>query len=124
LHDPLASVEIETQTEVPTIEETIVQTEGIFPTDFPAPLETIEKETQIDAPATEEEVVHTEEAFHSPEQNAIIGRLEAKLVQSQKTLTRCRSEMITVSEHQKVVRQLQSMSTTENETFVDLNRAK
>jgi hypothetical protein len=32
--------------------------------------------------------------------------------------------MVTVKEHQKIVKQLQAMSTTENETFTDLNRAK
>jgi hypothetical protein len=32
--------------------------------------------------------------------------------------------MVTMSEHQKVVKQLQAMSATENETFVELNRAK
>jgi hypothetical protein len=45
LHAPLALVEIETQTKVPTTEETFVQTEGVFPIDFLAPLETIEIET-------------------------------------------------------------------------------
>ena len=42
LHAPLASVELETQREVPTTKVTTVQTEGLFPTDFTAPLETIE----------------------------------------------------------------------------------
>jgi hypothetical protein len=32
--------------------------------------------------------------------------------------------MVTVTEHQKVVRQLQAMLATENETFVELNKAK
>jgi hypothetical protein len=45
-------------------------------------------------------------------------------VQSQQTLTQCRSEMVTMVEHQKVVKQLQAMSATENETFVELNRAQ
>jgi hypothetical protein len=72
-----------------------------------APLETVEIETQTEAPTTIETIVQTEEVFHSPEQDAIIKRLEAELEQSQQTLTQCRSEMVTVSEHQKVVRQLE-----------------
>jgi hypothetical protein len=49
----------------------------MFPIDFPAPLETIEIGTQIDPLAKKEVVFHTEEAFHSPEQDSIISRLEA-----------------------------------------------
>jgi hypothetical protein len=70
------------------------------------------------------QVVQTEEAFQSPEQGAIINRLEAELVQTQQTLTQCRSEMVTMAEHQKVVKQLKAMSATENETFAELNRAQ
>jgi hypothetical protein len=50
--------------------------------------------------------------------------LEEELEQSQQTLTQCRSEMVKVSEHQKVVRQLRAMSATENDNFDELNRAK
>jgi hypothetical protein len=89
-----------------------------------APLETVEIETQTEAPVTIEKTVQTEEVFHSPEKDAIIKRLEAELEQSQQTLTQCISEMVTVPEHHKVVRQLRAMSTTKNETFVELNRAK
>jgi hypothetical protein len=89
-----------------------------------APLETIEIETQTEALATINTIVQTEEAFHSPEQDSIIKRLEAELEQSQQTLIQCKSEMVTMSEYQKVVKQLQSMSTTENETFVEISRAK
>jgi hypothetical protein len=45
LQAPLASVEIEMKTKVPTTDKTIVQTEGMFPIDFHDHLETIEKET-------------------------------------------------------------------------------
>jgi hypothetical protein len=76
------------------------------------------------SPATEEATVQTEEVFHSPEQDSIIKRLEEELDKSQQTLTQCRSEMVKVSEHQKVVRQLQAMSKIENETFVELIRPK
>jgi hypothetical protein len=121
---PLETQEMETQTEIPVAEETTAQPEEVLPTNFPAPLETIDAETQTDAPATEETVVQTEEAFQSPEQSAIIDRLEAELVQTQQTLTQCRSEMVTMAEHQKVVKQLKAMSATENETFVELTRAQ
>jgi hypothetical protein len=47
-----------------------------------------------------------------------------ELVQTQKTLTQYKSEMVTVEEKHKVVRQLQAMSTTENETFAELNRSQ
>jgi hypothetical protein len=57
LHAPLASVEIETQIEVPTIEETVFQTEVMFPTDFPTPLETIEIGTQTYSPTKEDPIV-------------------------------------------------------------------
>jgi hypothetical protein len=70
-------------------------------------LESVEIETQTEVPTTIETVVQTEEVFHSPEQDATIRRLEAELEQSQQTLTQCRSEMVTVTEHQKVVRQLE-----------------
>jgi hypothetical protein len=96
----------------------------VLPTYFPSPLETIDIETQTDAPTTKETTVQTKEAFQSPEQGAIINRLEAELVQTQQTLTQCRSEMVTMEEHQKVVKQLQAMSKTENETFAELNRAQ
>jgi predicted RNase H-like nuclease (RuvC/YqgF family) len=87
-------------------------------------LEKIEIETQTEAPTTIETTVQTEEVFHSPEQDVIVKRLEAKLEQSQQTLSQCRSEMVTVSEHQKVVRQLRAMLVTKNETFDELIRAK
>jgi hypothetical protein len=45
---------METQTEIPTAKETIVQTKGVLPTNFPSPLETIDIETQIDSPETKE----------------------------------------------------------------------
>jgi predicted RNase H-like nuclease (RuvC/YqgF family) len=38
LQAPLETTEIETQTKGPIIEEITFQTEGVFPTDFPAPL--------------------------------------------------------------------------------------
>jgi hypothetical protein len=69
-------------------------------------LESVEIETQTDVPTTVETIVQTEEVFHSPEHDATIRRLEEELEQSQQTLTQCRSEMVTVTEHQKVVRQL------------------
>jgi hypothetical protein len=50
--------------------------------------------------------------------------LEEELVKTQQTLTQCRSEMVTMEEHQKIVKQLQSMSKTENETFVKLSRSQ
>jgi hypothetical protein len=87
-------------------------------------LELVEIENQIEVPTIVETIVHTEEVFHSPEQNAIIRRLEEELEQSQQTITQCKSEMVTMTEHQNVFRQLQTMSTTKNETFVELNRAK
>jgi hypothetical protein len=87
---PLETQEMETQTEIPVAEETTAQPEEILPTYFPAPLEIIDAETQTDPPATEETVVQTEETFQSPEQSAIIDRLEAELVQTQQTLTQCR----------------------------------
>jgi len=63
LHAPLASIEIETQTEVLAIEETYFQTEGVFPTDFSTPLETIEMETQTEAPATIEKKFKLRKCF-------------------------------------------------------------
>jgi hypothetical protein len=89
----------------------------VLPTDFPSPLETIDTGTQTDAPTTKEIVVQTEEAFQSPKQGAIINRLEAELVQTQQTLTQCRSEMVTMAEHQKVFKQLQSMSSNKEQDF-------
>jgi predicted phage tail protein len=120
----LETIEIETQTKIPTIEETFVQIEEVLPTHFLAPLDTIDIETQTDAPTTKETVVQIEEAFQSLEQGVVINRLEAELVQTQQTLTQCRSEMVTMEENQKVVKQLQAMSTTKNENFVELSRAQ
>jgi hypothetical protein len=54
LPTPLETTEIETQTEIPAAEETIVQIEGVIPTYFPSPLETIDIETQTDSPTTKE----------------------------------------------------------------------
>ena len=45
-------------------------------------------------------------------------------MQTQQTLTQCRSEMVTMVEHQKVVKQLKAMSKIENETFYELNKAQ
>jgi hypothetical protein len=45
-------------------------------------------------------------------------------VQSQQALTQRRYEMVTMVEHQRVFKQLKSMSTTENETYVELSRAQ
>jgi hypothetical protein len=67
LHALLEIAEIETQTEIPVTEETLVQTEGVFPIDLPSPLETIEIGTQKDAPTTIETFVQTEEASQPPE---------------------------------------------------------
>jgi hypothetical protein len=102
LSAPLETVEIETQTKIPTVEETTVQTEGVLPTDFPTPLETIYTETETYAPTTKETVVQTEETFQSLEKSVVINRLEAKLVHTQQTLTQYRSEMVTMEEHQKI----------------------
>jgi hypothetical protein len=96
----------------------------VYPTDLPAPLEIIDIGTQKDAPTTIEEYIHTDESFHSTEHDAIISRLEAELVQSQQTLIQCRSEMVRMVEHKKVVKQLQAMSSTNNETFAKLNKAQ
>jgi hypothetical protein len=93
----LEATELETQTEIPTIEETIVQTEGVLPTDFPTPLEKIEIGTQTDAPSTKEIFFQIKKVFQSLGQDAIISRLEEKLVQTQQTLTQCRSEMVKMS---------------------------
>jgi hypothetical protein len=47
-----------------------------------------------------------------------------ELVQTQQTLTQYKSEMVTMEEKHKFVRQLQAMSATENETFVELSRSQ
>jgi predicted nuclease with TOPRIM domain len=121
---PLEEHEVEPQTGAPTVEETSAQPEELLPTNFLAPLETIDADAQTDSPTTEDAVVQTEGVFQSHEQNAIIDRLETELVQTQKTLTQCRSEMVTMEEYQKVVKQLKTMSATENETFAELTRAQ
>ena len=48
------------------------------------------------------------------EQDVVIGRLKAELVQAQQALTQSRKEMITRDEHQKVVKQLKDMSAIES----------
>jgi hypothetical protein len=50
--------------------------------------------------------------------------MEEELEQSQHALTQCQNEMVSVTEHQKIVKQLRAMSGTKNETFVDLSRAR
>jgi hypothetical protein len=52
----LETTEIETQTEIPTTKETIVQTEGVLPIYVPPPLEEVKLGTQKDAPTTKENV--------------------------------------------------------------------
>jgi hypothetical protein len=60
---PLETTEIETQIDIPTAEETTLQTEGVFPIDFPTPLESIDIETQVYAPTKKYTTIQTEEAF-------------------------------------------------------------
>ena len=93
-------------------------------TDFHVPLDSAETGNQTDAPVTTKKVVQIEGVLHSSKHNATIRRQETKLEQSQQTLTQCRNEMVPVTEHQKIDKQLRAMSTTENETFVDLNRER
>jgi hypothetical protein len=50
--------------------------------------------------------------------------MEEDLVQTQQTLTQCRSEMVTMEEHQRVFKQIKAMSATKNETFFELTRAQ
>ena len=107
---PLGIHEMEAQPEIIEAKKVVSQPEGVIPTNFPAPLETIDAETQTDVPATEETTCQTKEAFQSSEQSVVINRLE--VVQTQQTLTQCRSDMVTMEEQQKVVKQLQAMSTT------------
>jgi hypothetical protein len=71
-----------------------------------------------------ETTCQTEETFQSPEQNVIIARLETELVQTQQTLTQCKSEMVTMEEHQKVVKHLKAISATENKMFSELTRTQ
>jgi hypothetical protein len=46
------------------------------------------------------------------------------LVQAQKALTQTRYEIVTMAEHQRVFKQLKSMSAMENETYVKLTKAQ
>jgi hypothetical protein len=124
LHVPEETTEMEAQTEIPATEETTAQPEEVIPTYFPAPLETIDAETQTDVPTTEETTFQTEETFQSPEQSVVINRLEAELVQAQQALIQSKDEMVTMAEHQRVVKQLKSMSAIENETYAELTRAQ
>jgi len=64
------------------------------------------------------------QAAQSRKHDVIIGRLKAELVQAQQALTQSREEMITRYEHQKVVKQLKDMSTTESETYAELTRSQ
>jgi hypothetical protein len=60
----------------------------------------------------------------SQEQDVVIDRLKAELVQAQQALTQSREEMITRVEHQKVVKQLEDISATESEAYVELTKAQ
>jgi hypothetical protein len=119
---PLEAHEMEAQLEIPKGAAT--QHEEVIPTNFPTPLETTDVETKTNVPTTEDISCHTEEAFQSMEQSAIIDRLETELVKTQQTLTWCISDMVTMAEHQKFVKQFKTISAIENETFVELTRAQ
>jgi hypothetical protein len=52
------------------------------------------------------------QAYNSREHDAIIGSLNAELVQEQQALTQSKDEMIIMDEHQKVFEQLKVMLAT------------
>ena len=64
------------------------------------------------------------QASQSQEQNAIINRQKAELTQAQQALAQPKEEMVTMDEHQKVVKQLNLMSATKSETYAELTRAQ
>ena len=71
-----------------------------------------------------EETYQTKEVSQFQDQSAIIERLEVGLVQSQQALTQTRDEMVTMTEHQRVVKQLKTMSSMENEMYAEMTKAQ
>jgi hypothetical protein len=98
---PLQIEQIEIHQETPSQRiETAHEEGGRAQIETPLPQPKIDAKTQKNSPATKETVVQNEQAFQSPEQGVIINRLEVELVQTQQTLTQCRSEMVNMEEHQ------------------------
>jgi hypothetical protein len=145
LHILEETTEMELQTEITATERVVVQNEEEIPLEayeteaqpeilggaaaqpeevIPTPLETTDAETQTVVPTMKEAGCQTEETSQFQDQSAIIDRLEAELVQAQQALTQTRDEMVTMEEHQRVVKQLKTMSAMENETYAELTKAQ